>query len=172
MSRWFRHHHGLSRDEKLLRVAERSLQPIDRVVWVWIAVLESAAELDRDGVFDVDAGELAYFLNVEQDHIEAILSAIGDDGLTKHGTIAAWDIYSRWMYRLPWTEWAVVRLYIFQRDNFTCRYCGASGVALECDHVIPVSKGGSNEKSNLVTSCRTCNRTKADKTPEEMGWAL
>lgn len=73
--------------------------------------------------------------------------------------------------RLPWNEWAQIRLYVFQLDNFTCQYCGAAGVPLECDHVIPVSRGGSNEKSNLKTACRSCNREKSDRTLEELGWA-
>lgn len=58
-----------------------------------------------------------------------------------------------------------VRFEIFKRDNFTCQYCGATppDTILEVDHVIPVSKGGSDEVSNLVTSCFECNRGKRDK---------
>jgi 5-methylcytosine-specific restriction endonuclease McrA len=33
--------------------------------------------------------------------------------------------------------------------------------------VIPKSRGGKNERTNLVTSCQKCNLKKADKTPEE-----
>lgn len=59
-----------------------------------------------------------------------------------------------------------VRFEIFKRDNFTCQYCGATppDAVLEVDHVTPVSKGGSNEVSNLVTACFECNRGKRDKT--------
>jgi 5-methylcytosine-specific restriction endonuclease McrA len=35
------------------------------------------------------------------------------------------------------------------------------------DHVIPKSRGGKNDWTNLVTSCFKCNLKKADKTPEE-----
>lgn len=40
-----------------------------------------------------------------------------------------------------------------------CAYCGAkpSDERLEVDHVIPVSKGGTNEMGNLIVACRTCN---------------
>jgi 5-methylcytosine-specific restriction endonuclease McrA len=31
------------------------------------------------------------------------------------------------------------------------------------DHIVPVSKGGKTEESNLQTLCRRCNRTKARK---------
>ena len=63
--------------------------------------------------------------------------------------------------------WKVTRFGIFSRDNFTCVYCGAKTNTPECDHVIPFSRGGSHEESNLATACRKCNRSKKDKTVEE-----
>lgn len=64
-------------------------------------------------------------------------------------------------------EWAQLRRAVFERDDYTCRYCGQRGVRLECDHVIPVSRGGEHGMENLATACRTCNRSKRDKTLEE-----
>jgi len=57
-----------------------------------------------------------------------------------------------------------LRFEILTRDKFTCLYCGARApsVCLEVDHVIPVSKGGTNHPSNLVSSCRDCNQAKRD----------
>lgn len=54
------------------------------------------------------------------------------------------------------------RFKVLSRDLFTCQYCGASApdVRLEIDHIIPVSKGGSNDSDNLVTACEACNRGK------------
>ena len=56
-----------------------------------------------------------------------------------------------------------LRFEVLRRDNFTCRYCGASApdAVLEVDHVIPVALGGGNQPSNLVTACVDCNRGKA-----------
>jgi hypothetical protein len=45
--------------------------------------------------------------------------------------------------------WIKTRSRIFERDDYTCNYCGLRGVSLECDHVIPVSRGGSNNDDNL-----------------------
>jgi len=63
--------------------------------------------------------------------------------------------------------WSVIRQRIFERDDFTCQYCGHRGCRLECDHVIPVSRGGAHDDSNLVTACFDCNRSKRDKLVEE-----
>ena len=58
-----------------------------------------------------------------------------------------------------------LRFDVFRRDNFTCVYCGGQSpqVVLECDHVTPVSKGGSDTMDNLVTACSDCNRGKSAK---------
>ena len=57
------------------------------------------------------------------------------------------------------------RFEVFKRDSFTCQYCGkqAPDVVLEIDHINPVSKGGNNDLTNLVTACFDCNRGKTDK---------
>jgi len=61
------------------------------------------------------------------------------------------------------TRW---RFVIFERDDFTCFYCGKTsyrdGSELHVDHVVPGSKGGKDEASNLVTSCQLCNLSKGD----------
>ena len=56
------------------------------------------------------------------------------------------------------------RYRIMERDNFTCQYCGATAVEakLEIDHMVPISKGGTNEFANLVTACVACNRGKGN----------
>ena len=57
-----------------------------------------------------------------------------------------------------------LRFEVFKRDSFTCQYCGAHppAVVLECDHIVPASKGGSTDEENLVTACFACNRGKSD----------
>ena len=61
------------------------------------------------------------------------------------------------------------RFEVFKRDKFICQYCGSTlpGSTLEVDHIKPVSKGGTNELLNLVTSCWDCNRGKTDKTLDD-----
>lgn len=56
----------------------------------------------------------------------------------------------------PYTEESLA--WIASLVDPTCWYCGR--IATEIDHVIPVSRGGSGERSNLVPSCRSCNASK------------
>jgi 5-methylcytosine-specific restriction endonuclease McrA len=58
---------------------------------------------------------------------------------------------------------------VFDRDNYTCRYCGWQGSAvwLVADHDVPVSRGGLDHVLNLITACRRCNAQKGDMTGAE-----
>ena len=56
---------------------------------------------------------------------------------------------------------ALNRENIFIRDFFTCQYCGKSAESV--DHIVPRSKGGLHEWSNVVACCKKCNLIKADK---------
>ena len=56
---------------------------------------------------------------------------------------------------------------ILARDEWTCCSCGRSakvdGVTLEVDHIVPRSKGGSDEMDNLQTLCKKCNIGKSNR---------
>lgn len=60
------------------------------------------------------------------------------------------------------------RYEVLRRDNFTCRYCGASApdVKLHVDHVTPVALGGTGLPENLVAACVDCNIGKASTSPD------
>jgi 5-methylcytosine-specific restriction endonuclease McrA len=68
---------------------------------------------------------------------------------------------------------ALARL-LHERQNGLCHYCEAEITfyrkrpnSLHIDHRIPISRGGSDEISNLAASCRQCNLLKADMTDQE-----
>ena len=66
--------------------------------------------------------------------------------------------------RLSVNKWLYKKKKILKRDNYICQYCGST-LHLECDHLIPIIRGGTNEYSNLITACQKCNRQKHDKLP-------
>jgi len=55
-----------------------------------------------------------------------------------------------------------VRVFVWRRDEGRCVQCG-SDERLEFDHIIPVSKGGSNTARNIQLLCEFCNRSKSDR---------
>lgn len=65
--------------------------------------------------------------------------------------LSGYDLYVRW-----------------QQQEGACVYCGASLLPykkrhISLDHVIPLSKGGTNRLDNVVWCCHTCNSRKGDR---------
>jgi 5-methylcytosine-specific restriction endonuclease McrA len=54
-------------------------------------------------------------------------------------------------------------------QQFLCFWCGhdISDGKHHVDHLIPLSKGGSNGPDNLVGACSSCNKSKGAKLPDE-----
>jgi 5-methylcytosine-specific restriction endonuclease McrA len=50
---------------------------------------------------------------------------------------------------------------VLHRYRNACAYCGATGVPLDQDHVIPISRGGRHSIGNLVPACDFCNGSKS-----------
>lgn len=72
--------------------------------------------------------------------------------------------YKKKIERLLLTD--SLRYDVMRRDGFKCVLCGATaqeGAKLHVDHIIPISKGGRTELSNLRTLCDRCNLGKRDK---------
>ncbi|MEN8614503.1 HNH endonuclease [Dehalogenimonas sp. THU2] len=66
----------------------------------------------------------------------------------------------------------LTRIGIFQRDDFTCQYCGKRTQPLTIDHIMPRFQGGGHSWDNLVAACMPCNRHKAGRTPEQANMKL
>jgi 5-methylcytosine-specific restriction endonuclease McrA len=71
----------------------------------------------------------------------------------------------------------VTNTFLFARDDYSCQFCGRSQPQLrfrECltrDHLVPLSRGGTNDWTNVVTACSSCNTRKGNRLPEECGMA-
>lgn len=61
-----------------------------------------------------------------------------------------------------------------KKKTVTCYWCGlrVSGKLAHCDHIQPLSKGGSHEIGNLCVSCAHCNQSKHAKTIREWNSVL
>lgn len=55
-----------------------------------------------------------------------------------------------------------VRIQVWRRDGGKCARCGSRD-RLEYDHIVPISRGGSNTTRNIELLCESCNRSKSDK---------
>lgn len=69
----------------------------------------------------------------------------------------------------------VTNTFLFARDDYRCQFCGRTNGQLrhrECltrDHLVPLSRGGTNEWTNVVTACSACNTRKGNRLPAECG---
>ena len=67
-----------------------------------------------------------------------------------------------------------VRSEVLSRDGQWCYLCDSSVLldGLHFDHIIPVSRGGTNDPSNVAVSCAACNLAKGagltDKRPRAL----
>lgn len=59
---------------------------------------------------------------------------------------------------------------VMDRDGHRCAYCAARADTI--DHVLPRSRGGRHEWTNVVAACARCNHGKGDRLLAEIGWSL
>jgi 5-methylcytosine-specific restriction endonuclease McrA len=73
-----------------------------------------------------------------------------------------------YLIKRPRPQMRLSRREVFNRDRYTCQYCGRRGQRdLTLDHVLPRHRGGRHSWDNLVTACKACNHRKAGRTPLE-----
>lgn len=72
---------------------------------------------------------------------------------------------NRQVGRLSDVDWLPLKGAVIRRDG-CCQYCGTTE-RLTADHVVPLSRGGSNDLENLVCACIPCNASKGGRTVEE-----
>lgn len=51
---------------------------------------------------------------------------------------------------------------VFRRDNYSCRYCGRTGIPLTVDHVDLFELGGITSPANLISACKNCNKERGN----------
>jgi len=150
---WFKLHNSVVNDHAVQQLAPDVFKS-------WINLQCVIAQYPTSRISDAD---VAWRLRLTKDEWLAHKSVLEAADLITADNRSIYEPLDSATDRLPPVEWAEVRDRIFERDEYTCRYCGEKGGRLECDHVMPISRGGDNSDDNLVTSCRTCNRSKRDR---------
>jgi 5-methylcytosine-specific restriction endonuclease McrA len=76
--------------------------------------------------------------------------------------------------RFPRRTVSLNRRNLFARDESRCQYCGAKfpSSELSIDHIVPMSRGGGTDWTNVVCACTECNKQKGGRTPQEAGMHL
>lgn len=163
---WFRLYHDLIDDPRFSMMPE-----LHQLLWIKTLCLASANQKNR-GVIELSEEEICWKLRIDSNTWNDAKSNFHRQGLLTENSfgqqeIQGWEYNQKYRDRPPVQVWRSLREQVFLRDDFTCQYCGNRGVSLQCDHIIPSSRGGSSELANLTTACRFCNQSKHNKTPEE-----
>ena len=158
---WFRLYDDIINDPKILRLDET-------LRWRYISLLCIVSKNSERGYLPEDE-DVCLMMRIDAVEWASTKLKLTDRGLIDQNDgkffVNGW--FKRQYSRPVADEWSKIRTRIFNRDSFTCQYCGATNTRLECDHVVPVSRGGSSLDDNLVTACFKCNRSKRDKTVDE-----
>lgn len=72
-----------------------------------------------------------------------------------------------YMIKRPRPRMRLSRREVFNRDGYTCQYCGMKTRDLTIDHVVPRHRNGAHAWENLTSACKKCNHKKAGRTPQE-----
>jgi ATP adenylyltransferase len=129
----------------------------DRIKKMPLPVLRKHSIITSDrNVVSLNAGKLSY---EERAAIELACTQQLAAFLRRRG-LAIWD------YRLIDTDPVRpdIRYRVLAAANGRCALCGASSSErrIEVDHIVPRSRGGTNDISNLQALCDECNRGKSN----------
>ncbi len=163
---WFRWHHGSVTDPKFQLVAKKSGASVAEVVAVWAALLEHGSA-NGASVADFDFEACDELFGFQRGCSHAIGAKLTERGFIVDGRIANTRRYFPSVSLRPsGGAWAVIRAFVFKRDNYTCNHCGSTDQP-HVDHKLPASRGGLPVIENLWVLCRLCNSHKRTSTVEE-----
>jgi 5-methylcytosine-specific restriction endonuclease McrA len=113
------------------------------------------------------------FVLVDRGKAEVLEHGLGHLRTATHAFALPSVIRLIYLIKRPRPQMRLSRREVFNRDRYTCQYCGRRGQRdLTLDHVVPRHRGGRHTWDNLVTACKTCNHRKAGRTPQEAKMAL
>lgn len=75
----------------------------------------------------------------------------------------AWDHKSINQVKRSSGPWARKRLRVFERDKYVCQECQRVTLCPECDHIVALANGGTDDDANLQTLCKPCHKAKSQR---------
>lgn len=79
----------------------------------------------------------------------------------------AWDRKTNHR-KLTGRPWRRLVEAVKRRDQYICQICGRLTDEGDCDHIVPVHKGGTDDMANLQWACREpCHREKTEREAAE-----
>lgn len=133
-----------------------------------IYVGDNWTELDQFA--ELDASSIAEFCCISEISVPGIIS----DAEWK-GYFSRIDDLGEGKWRIHFSNWEErtkrpskpqlskeLKQMVKERD-VSCVYCGETNEPFHIDHIIPRSRGGSDELNNLALACATCNVSKKDR---------
>jgi len=89
---WFRSHHGAPSDPKWLVVARKAkVSPALVISTFWMLLDYASQHQDRGSVQGFDIEVAAAFMGVEDEEVQAILTALSERGVIADGRLSNWD---------------------------------------------------------------------------------
>ena len=158
---------------KYLSIAGRIPDGTQRAEFLYIAM-----HCLNQGPLPDDNEEIAFITAIAPERIKALrpylnrLCQTNDGKIMSHlalETIEKTEEYKAYVSSLR-GDWPAIRLQVLDRDKWLCGYCGKN--ANTVDHIIPRKRGGSNELSNLVAACKSCNSRKRHWLMSEIGYVF
>ena len=161
---------SLAIDNPPLLLSPMELGALYRIVWhiASKAVHSAYSEPSNDIGIPYDIDVLCRVVGCTKAEWETISHRVLDHLVIDGGTIRLKDESSVRISRS--TREAIpseIHRTVRARDGAKCIYCGDTEGPFHLDHLWPVSKGGRNEATNIVTACATCNLSKGSKSLRE-----
>ena len=140
-------------------------------LWLWSAQNKPSGDLSDYSIEDI--ASYSSWKGKPEIFMEALVDLEWIDEESGKSKIHNWHKHQPHLKKFTYTKrpcsktWSKIKKFVLERDSNRCIYCGASKEQMECDHVVPLSKGGDNSISNLASCCPDCNRRKGAKSPDE-----
>jgi hypothetical protein len=160
---WIKLHRDLLDNRNYWRLSPKSAKYLP-LIWL--------ISSEKDGAI-LDNEDLAFRLRIDSDESKAIVDELYELGFlvefdtkpAQQGATNAQQLAAQNGFGSRHISDKTKRQ-VWERDHGECQNC-KSTESIEYDHILPVSKGGNSDPSNLQLLCRPCNRSKRAKTAEQ-----